>query len=142
MKFWTTNLSLRFGGIALVAAFSIIMLAGGHGFGPVGLLLFLGAAPEWVPGMVFGWLAVLLEILAFCSIGKKRWKPVAAVALGSFVISAALFVFFSETLRYFDLFGRYLLPFVAVAVARFVQIVLRKEKPNQSPEPTSDRGGS
>ncbi len=138
MNSCTTDSALRFGGIALAASFGIIMLAGGHGVGPVGLLLFLGAAPEWIPGMVFGWLALTLEFLAFRWVGKKKWKIAAALAIGSFVVSAALFVVLSDTLHYFGLFfACSMLPFAVATIFRVVQVISRKEAPNQLPEPTS-----
>lgn len=137
MNSWATDTALRFGGVALAGSFAIIMLAAGHGIGPVGLLLLFGAAREWIPGMIFGWLALILEFLAFYWVGKKKWKTTAALALGSFVTSAILFILPSETLRYFDaFFGAFLVPFLVIVIARVAQILSRRMEPNQLPEPT------
>jgi hypothetical protein len=140
MNPWTQNKALRVGGIAVAASYSIILLAAGHGVVPAGLILFFGAAPEWFPGIIFGWIAVILEILAFRRVGKKGWKRFAALAVGSFVTSATLFVLNSETLHYFGLFfGGFMAPFAIATIARIAQILSRKNGPNQALEPTSLR---
>jgi uncharacterized RDD family membrane protein YckC len=77
--------------------------------------------------MAFGWSAVILEFIAFLSVGKKRWKTYAVLALGGFIISATLFVWNSDGLH--DLiwfFGVFMAPFVAMAIVRYAQITSRK----------------
>ena len=124
---WTQNGALRVGGIATTVSYAMIMLAGGHGVGPIGLLLFLGAAPEWLPGMLLGWLAIVLEVIAFCRVGKKMWKRYATLAIGGFVLSAVAFVLASDTLHHFGAgLGSFMIPFVVSSIVRVAQIISRR----------------
>ena len=106
----------------MAICFALIMIGAGHGAGPVGLLLVLGRAPEWIAPQVFGGIAVILEFVAFRHPEKKRWKLIAALALCAFIVSATLFVLNSETLRYLREFYIFMMPFLAAATFRAYQI--------------------
>lgn len=127
-----SNIALRFGGVAIATCFSIIMIGAGHGAGPVGLLLVLGRAPEWIAPQIFGCVAVILEVIAFWDGERKRWRLLAGLALCAFVISAALFILNSETLHYLREFYSFMIPFAVAAVFRAAQIAVGKKEPIQS----------
>lgn len=106
----------------------LILLTGGHGVAPVGLVLFLGAAPEWFPGMLFGWAGIILEVCAFRNVGKKRWKPYAWLAIVGFLVSVVLFTMASENLQHFGVvLGGFMVPFAWAATVRVLQVVYWRE---------------
>ena len=77
--------------IALVAAFAVVIVAAGHGVGPVGLLLVLGSFSAWGLHMVIGWVGVLLTLAAlFCS----RVRLHVGLAVGGLVFLAVAWVLF------------------------------------------------
>ena len=113
--------------VALVASFAIVMVAGGHGAGPVGLLLVLGSFSAWGLHMTLGWVGVLLTLAAlFCS----RTRSHIELAWNGLVGLAAAWLLFltaSEDRGFTFLFS---LPFLALSVVRGFQLrKLQKTSP-------------
>ena len=47
----------------LIPTYSIALIAAGHGIGPIGLLLIMGRADEWVLGQVAGWASIIWVVV-------------------------------------------------------------------------------
>jgi Na+/H+ antiporter NhaD/arsenite permease-like protein len=47
----------------LLVTYAIALMFAGHGVAPVGLLLVMGSADEWVPGQRVGWVSVFVLIV-------------------------------------------------------------------------------
>lgn len=118
----------RIGGLTLTITFATIMIGAGHGAGPVGLLLIFGRAPEWVAPQFVGGVAIVLEFIAFLRVEKENWRLLAALSLGAFFASAALFVVNSETLGYLSAFFIFMIPFILAAIFRLVQVIFGKNE--------------
>ena len=78
----------------LVASHAIVLVAAGHGVGPVGLLLLFGEAEEYQPGQVFGWLGIVLLVLS--AVHARSFRLAAPPAMLCLAVSAGAFVSVSE----------------------------------------------
>lgn len=109
-------------GIVLLLCYAGILIAAGHGIAPLGFLLVMGNPEVWWAPQLFGWIGVALESAAFFRLSERNWWQIAALSLASLMISAGLFVFQSETLRYLDSDGPLLIPILVIFAVRGVQI--------------------
>lgn len=101
--------------LGVVLAFGMVLIGAGHGVAPIGLILFLGDAEEWVLPMTVGWTAI--GLLALAVLVPRLGLHVACVQLGLLTLAAAwmLFLSLSEILPISFLFS---IPFLAAMVAR------------------------
>ena len=113
-------------GIASLLTYSAILIGAGHGAGPIGLLLIFGSPEVWWMPQLFGWIGVVLEIVALFKVSKSSWRLLAACSEAGQLSSATLFVFQSETLHYLDSFGGFMIPFTIVFIFRVTQILLAR----------------
>ena len=77
--------------VGLLALFGVVMIGAGHGAGPVGLLLVLGRAKEWVPGQVLGWIGVSLCVGAVFRPTRRGYLGTLLFGLGFLVLSVVAF---------------------------------------------------
>ena len=77
--------------IALVLAFAVIIVAAGHGAGPVGMLLVLGSFSAWGLQITVGWFGVVLTLAALFF---SRVRPHVELAASGLVFLAAAWVLF------------------------------------------------
>ncbi len=92
----------------LVLAFSMCVIAAGHGAGPIGLLLALGWNDEWLFQVIAGWVGVATLVFGRALSEHRTWIMHAGAVLS--VISWVLFVWKSE-LKTFSLVSS--LPYLA-----------------------------
>jgi len=115
------NLSLRRRLIGLacnlgvVLTFGVVLIGAGHGVAPIGLILFLGEAEEWVLPMTVGWSAI--GLLALPALVPRLGLHVACVQLGLVTLAVAWMLFLSVSeARAFSL--AFSLPFLGASIAR------------------------
>jgi hypothetical protein len=82
---FTVRLSAVVVSLVLTLTFAVIVIAAGHGVGPIGFVLIAGSLDAWGFRLVFGWLA-LVSSWASPFIGQR------GIYLGIRVCSIALFV--------------------------------------------------
>ena len=81
--------------LALVGSFGVVIVAAGHGAGPIGLLLFLGSFSDWGLHLALGWTGVLSTLAAlFCSPARFH---VGFAASGLAVLAAAWVLFLTAS---------------------------------------------
>ena len=111
------------GVVAVLLLFGAIMVAAGHGAGPIGLLLVLGRAVEWVPGQIFGWFGVLLCLASVFREGSRSFLGTLLWGLILLIMSALAFAYASEATNYTLAFS---LPLVGATL--FVYSRFRKQQ--------------
>ncbi len=105
---------------AVVAlAYGAVILGAGHGVAPIGLLLVLGDADEWVPPMLAGRLA--LGLLTVVILLPWRWvyATFEAAGVALLFVSWALFIQYTEVLPVTLAFS---VPFLAASIGRLVYL--------------------
>jgi hypothetical protein len=106
---------------AMVLAFSCIIIAAGHGAGPVGLLLFMGSAEAWGLPMTVAWLGI--GLLATSVLMPFRWPYVIQAGVGIICLFISWFLFVSRSeVPFASLF--FSIPFLGVLISRSAKLVL------------------
>jgi len=101
--------------LGVVLAFGIVLIGAGHGVAPIGLILFLGDAEEWVLPMIVGWVAIGLLVLPV--LAPRLGLHVALVQLGLLALAAAWMLFLSVSEAWgFSL--AFSIPFLGAMIAR------------------------
>lgn len=103
----------------LLAGFSAVLVAAGHGVGPVGMLMVMGDAAPWYFGMALGWpgWALILGSLAFSDgMTSRKWQ---AYGLALVVMSWCVFVSQTEDLSLTLITS---VPFLVATVVRVTQL--------------------
>jgi hypothetical protein len=111
----------------MIAAFAMVVLVGGHGIGPVGLMLFLGWRGWMLPNLV-GWLAIALLIGGLVARDPEAGLDLRRISGTCFGIAWLLFAAQSE---YFGITLLTSLPFLACLIGWAVAVWPRKDAPIQ-----------
>src|SRR5438876_10743627 len=91
MRNLTTILARLCAVVALVALFGAVMIAAGHGAGPIAYLVLFGRASQWLPGQVLGWLGLLVCAIAVFRGTRRSYLATLVCGLGLLVFSAVAF---------------------------------------------------
>ncbi len=105
--------------LAALAAFGIVIIAAGHGAGPVGILMFIGSASAWGLPMAIGWGAIAALIVA--SFIPFRWPYLVVTLSGYAALAASLAIFVSRSERP-EASAVFATPFAGALVGRAVYL--------------------
>jgi hypothetical protein len=118
-------------GIGLLVAFSAVFLLGGHGAGPIGMLLFLGWR-GWPLQMLVGWLAIALII---SGLAVRDAKQGLELRQGGGVVLAIAWITFALQSEYFGVTLLTSIPFLGCLVGWAIA-VWPDGRSDESPTPT------
>ena len=103
----------------LAVLFGAIMVAAGHGAGPIGYLLVLGRAVEWLPGQVLGWTGLLLCIASVFREAYSSYLVTLLWGLALLVLSVLAFAVASDAAGWTLLFSLPLLGASVFVLAKY-----------------------
>ena len=106
----------------VMLAFGCVMIAAGHGTGPIGVLMFAGSADAWGTPMTIGWTGIAL--LAMSALVPPPWLYgcVVLTGLATIVVSWSLFVIESASLNFSLVFS---IPFICALAGRLMYLVFQ-----------------
>lgn len=110
--------------VFLVLSFGIVMIAAGHGIGPIGYLLIAGRAPEWYFGIVSSWVGIGFIVVGLFRNSPNSYIGQHFIGLIAILISWVYFLLFSED-KLFTLATS--IPFLVFSVIHSANLFLFKK---------------